>query len=173
MDVVAALISLSVGLLGITVGAFLTRRNEKRAEGERLLVGAFNDAATAIAEVAGGEGKVAQARYASAVSRIALHASPAVISKFREFQDDPTTATQDGRRRLIAAVQEAREELGHGRVKEEDIATLLFGNTEPRQHFSARCRTREQVDPELAAGRLVDPSPQETKDSWSGSRSLG
>jgi hypothetical protein len=138
---VDVLIPLVVGLIGVVVGGLLTRRNEKKAQGERLLVEALNDATTAIAEVAGGVGRPAQNRYASAMSRIALHASPGVISQFREFQDDATTATQDGRERFINAVQQARLELGHGRVNDEDLAVLLFGNSEPKERFTAQCET--------------------------------
>lgn len=118
MNVAIALITLVAGLVGVVLGGFLARRNEKRAHGERLLVEALNDAVTAIADVAGGEGKAAQNRYASAMSRIALHASPGVISEFREFQDDATTATKDGRARFVDAVQQARRELGHGEADE-------------------------------------------------------
>ena len=99
VDAVTALITFAAGLGGVILGGWLARRNEKKAQGERLLVQAMNDAATAIAEVASGEGRAAQNRYASAVSRIALHASPDVISRFRSFQDDATTSTADGRRR--------------------------------------------------------------------------
>jgi hypothetical protein len=146
VEVAAALSTLAAGLIGVVLGGLLTRRNEKRAQGERLLVEALNDAATAIAEVAGGEGKSAQNRYASAMSRIALHASPRVVSRFRKFQNDPTTATQDGRTRLIDAVQQARLELGHGKASSEDLAVLLFGNTEPDKRFTAQCDTRPVVD---------------------------
>jgi hypothetical protein len=141
MELSAALITFAVGLGGVMLGGLLARRNEKRAYGERLLVEALDDAATAIAHVAGGEGKSAQNRYASAVSRIALHASPDVIAKFRQFQDDATTATSDGRARFIDAVQEARRELGHGHVADEDLAVLLFGNTQPEERFTAHCKT--------------------------------
>jgi hypothetical protein len=145
VDVAVALITLAVGLVGVVLGGLLARRNEKRAQGERLLVEAFNDAATAIAEVAGGEGKEAQNRYASAVSRIALHASPAVISKFRDFQEDATTSTVGGRARLIAAVQEARKELCHGQAPDDEIAVLLFGNDEPKERFCSRCGTTSSL----------------------------
>lgn len=86
MEVAVALITLAVGLVGVILGGLLARRNEKRAQGERLLVEALNDAMTAIAEVAGGEGKPAQNRYASAMSRIALHASPRVIRSSASFK---------------------------------------------------------------------------------------
>ncbi len=141
MNTLTALITFAVGFGGVILGGLLSRHNERRAHGERLLVEALNDAATAIADVAGGEGKPAQSRYASAMSRIALHASPAVIARFREFQDDATTTTPDGRLRLIEAVLEARRELGHGRVDSEDLAVLLFGSTEPDERFTADCKT--------------------------------
>lgn len=131
VDGFTALITFAAGLGGVVVGGLLSRHNEKKALGERLLVEALNDAGTAIAHVAGGEGQSAQTRYASALKRIALHASPAVISGFRGFQDDATTETDDGRVRLIAAVQAARRELGKGDASDEDIAVLLFGGTEP------------------------------------------
>lgn len=127
MDVAVALVTLFVGLVGVVLGGLFTRRNEKKAQGERLLVEALNDAMTAVSDVANGDGAEAQKRYASAVSRIALHASPSVISKFRVFQDDATTGTPDGRARLISAIQEARKELDHGRASDEDIGVLLFG----------------------------------------------
>jgi hypothetical protein len=75
------------------------------------------------------------------MSRIALHASPEVISQFRDFQADATTATEDGRERFIAAVQRARLELGHGRADDADLSDLMFG-AEPAERFTARCNTR-------------------------------
>ncbi len=137
----SALIPFAAGLGGVILGGLLARRNEKKAQGERLLVEALNDAITAIAEVAGGEGPPAQNRYASAISRIAMHASPNVVIKFREFQDDATTVTPDGRERLIAAVQEARRELGHGPVDDDDLNVLLFGARHPDKRFAAHCNT--------------------------------
>ena len=139
MDILTAVITFAVGLGGVALGGLLARRNEKRAQGERLLVEALNDAMTAIAEVAGGEGKAAQNRYASATSRIALHASPAVVARFREFQDDADTTTADGRQRLLAAVQAARQELGHGQARDSDLAVLLFGPD--RRRIAARCNS--------------------------------
>jgi hypothetical protein len=144
---VDVLIPLVVGVVGVVVGGLLARRNEKKAQGERLLVEALNDAATAIAEVAGGEGRSAQNRYASAVSRIALHASPSVVAEFREFQNDATTSTADGRVRLINAIQAARRELGHGDANDQDIAVLLFGDSEPDGRFFAECLTRPYIPP--------------------------
>ncbi|HEX5374678.1 MAG TPA: hypothetical protein VFW48_00815 [Solirubrobacterales bacterium] len=166
MEVAAALSTLGAGLIGIILGALLARRNEKRAQGERLLVEALNDAATAIAEVAGGEGKSAQNRYASAMSRIALHASPRVVSQFREFQNDPTTATQDGRTRLINAVQQARLELGHGKASDEDLAVLLFGDVKPDKRFFAQCDTwlsAMDFPTRLAIEREADRAAQSLK----------
>jgi hypothetical protein len=162
VEVVVALITLAVGLVGVVLGGLLTRRNEKSAQGERLLVEALNDAVTAIAEVASGEGKSAQNRYASAMSRIALHASPRVISHFREFQDDATTATQDGQVRFIEAVQQARLELGHGKANEEDLAVLLFGNTKPTERFMAQCQT-VRADPLRQMAPARPPSVLERK----------
>jgi hypothetical protein len=121
-----AAIGVAAGLGGVLLGGFLSRRNERKAQGERLLVEALNDAVSAIAEVAGGD-RAAQQRYASAVSRIALHSPPYVLESFRLFQDDATTVTGEGRKRLIRAVQAAREELGHRPARDEDIAVLLFG----------------------------------------------
>lgn len=143
--VVNVVIPLIVGLAGVVLGALLTRRNEKKSYGARLLVEALNDAVTAIAEVAGGEGRAAQNRYASAMSRIALHASPEVISGFRDFQVDATTATEDGRKRFIAAVQRARLELGHQKADDSDLSDLMFGAS-PAERFTARCNTRADFD---------------------------
>jgi len=137
MDALTALITFAAGLGGVALGGLLARRNEKQAHGERLLVEALNDAMTAIADVAGGEGKAAQNRYASATSRIALHASPPVLARFREFQDDADTTTADGRQRLLAAVQAARRELAHGKARDDDLSVLLFGPDERRT--AARC----------------------------------
>jgi poly(3-hydroxybutyrate) depolymerase len=128
LDATTALVTFGAGLVGVLLGGLIARRNEKRAQGERLLVEALNDAVTAIAEVAGGEGKRAQNRYASAMSRIALHASPPVLARFREFQEDATTTTYEGRARLIAALQAARTELGHDQAETHDLAVLLFGD---------------------------------------------
>jgi hypothetical protein len=128
MDALGALITFVVGVGGATLGAVLARRNDRRAQAERLLVEALNDAVQAIASVAGGAGAEAQRAYASAVSRVALHGSPTVIAAFRRFQDDATTTTVDGRRRLLAAVRSARDELGHRVASEADLSVLLFGS---------------------------------------------
>ncbi len=121
------------GFAGVALGAFLARRNQKRAASEQLLVEALNDMVSAIAEVAGGAGQEAQRRYASAVSRIAVHAPASVVVAFRKFQDDPTTTTAKGRAQLVSAVQEARQELGHGTAANEDLHVLMFGGTTPSE----------------------------------------
>jgi hypothetical protein len=134
MDWLSALVAFGVGLGGVAFGGFLTRRNDRKGHADRLLTEAFNDALSAITDVAGGVGDSALRRYASATSRIALHAPPRVVVKFRRFQDDATTFTADGRARFIAAVQEARRELGHGEVDDDDLGVLLFGGTQPRDN---------------------------------------
>jgi len=122
----AALVAVAVGFGGVVLGALLARRNERRSRSDVLLVEALNDATAAIAEAAvGTEG--AQQRYASALARIGLHGSPEVVTAFRVFQDDATTLTEDGRDRLVAALQVARRRLGHGAVSELDLQVLLFG----------------------------------------------
>jgi hypothetical protein len=121
------LISGATAALGIVLGAWLTRRQARRAQAERLFVEALNDAVAAIAAVAGGAGQAAQRQYAGAMSRIALHASPVVVAAFRRFQDDATTATDSGRERFIAAVHLARRELGHEAAGDDDLSILLFG----------------------------------------------
>lgn len=127
MDAAPLLLSFVLGLGGITLGALLERRNQKKAQAARLLTEALNDAMSAIAEVANRAAPDAQARYASAVSRIALHAPPSLVATFRAFQDDATTVTPDGRARLVAAIQQARKVLGHDPVTDADCAVLLFG----------------------------------------------
>jgi hypothetical protein len=127
MDVLVAAGSFVIGLVGVALGAALTRRNTKRAEADRLLAEALNDVVASIAEVAHARTSEAQARYASAVSRVALHAPSHVITAFRAFQDDATTGTPDGRARFVAAVQEARHALARGGVGAEELHVLLFG----------------------------------------------
>ena len=124
-------IGVVAGVGGVIVGGFLSRRNEREAQSERLLIEALNDAVSAIAEVAGGD-QTAQRRYASAVLRIALHSPPPVLLKFRSFQDIATTETQEGQELLVAAVQAARLALDHGDVPDGDIAILLFGRSGTR-----------------------------------------
>lgn len=70
----------------------------------------------------------AQARYASGMARMALHGSPRMVSTLSHWQREPTTVTPQGRRRLVAAIAEARRELGHDELDDEDIALLLFGD---------------------------------------------
>jgi hypothetical protein len=96
-----------------------------------LLVEALNDAMTAIAQASTGGGAAAQGRYASATSRIALHASPLVLTKFREFQEVGKTTTLEGRMRLLDAIKAARGELGNESVDDDDIAFLIFGHEAP------------------------------------------
>src|SRR6476620_819338 len=167
MDILTAVITFVVGLGGVALGGLLARRNEKRAHGDRLLVEALNDAMTAIAGVAGGEGKAAQNSYASATSRIALHAAPAVVASFREFQDDAKTTTVDGRQRLLAAVQSARGELGHGQAQDGDLAVLLFGPDKRR--IAARCNFSKfdvSLDPrDEPQGRAPGAKPDDSNGS--------
>jgi hypothetical protein len=124
---VSAVLTVVVGVLGIGLGALLARRNERASTTDRLLTEALNDLVAAIAHVANGEGQAAQGRYASATSRIALHASPPVVAAFRRFQDDATTGTPDGRARLLDAIHIARRELGQKPADTDDLETLLFG----------------------------------------------
>lgn len=124
--------SIAAGLLGVVVGGLLARRNARRDHADQLLAETLNDLVAAIADVAAGDDE-AQRRYASAVSRIVLHGSPTLIAAFEAFQRDATTETEDGRRRLIAAVQSARHELGRDRVDEQAAGVLLFGPGRPRQ----------------------------------------
>lgn len=129
-------------LAGVGPGAFLNRRNDKRARADRLLVDSLNDAVASIAEVAADVGgREAQARYAPAVSRIAVHGSPAVVTAFRRFQDGTTTVTDEGRARLLDAVQAARRELGHKSASSADVAVLLFGPQAGRSRLASLARS--------------------------------
>jgi hypothetical protein len=133
MDVsTAAIVGLVGVVLGATLTALLTRRNERRSHSDELLAQAVNDAIDAIADVAAGTAPDDLARYASAVSRIALHGSPQVVTAWRRFQNDATTETYDGRDRLVVAVQSVREQLGHGDAADADLPVLLFGPGGPR-----------------------------------------
>jgi hypothetical protein len=111
-----------VGFVGIALGAaltaLLTRQNERRSHADELLAQAVNDAIDAIAAVAAGSSPDALACYASAVSRVALHG---------------TTRTDDGRRRLVTAVQSVRAQLGHGNTADSDLHVLMFGPGGPRR----------------------------------------
>jgi hypothetical protein len=126
-----ALVALAVGFGGLLLGALLTRRNDRRSRADDLLAQALNDAVAAVADVAAGIPH-AQARYASAVSRIALHGPPQVVRVWRILQDEATTETDDGRARMVAAVQAARTQLRHGSVSDADLHVLLFGPGRPR-----------------------------------------
>jgi hypothetical protein len=125
VDAAAALFALIVGFGGVVLGALLTRRNEKQSRADDLLAQALNEAVAAIAEIANGAD--AQAPYASALARIALHAPPEVVEAWRRFQDDATTITDDGRARLVTALQAARSQLGHDSVSDADLHVLMFG----------------------------------------------
>jgi hypothetical protein len=120
------------GLVGVLAGAFLSRRNARSDHAEKLLAEALNDLVASIAEVAAGDA-AAQRRYAGATSRIVLHGSPDLVAAFHAFQVEPTTGTTDGRRRLLAALQAARRELGRSVVDEEAAAVLLFGPRGPNR----------------------------------------
>lgn len=138
MNVVAPILA---GVLGVVLAAFLSRRSERRAQADRLLVEALNDAVDAIAAVAQlgrpsshledpthrAQLDASQQRYASAASRVAPHASPRVVAAFRRFQDDATTATEEGRERPLGALAAARAELGMDPADPDDMAVLLFG----------------------------------------------
>jgi hypothetical protein len=127
VNVVAALIALAIGFGGVLLGARLTRHNDRRSRADDLLARALSDAVAAISDVAAGTVPNAMASYGSAVARIALHAPPQVVQAWRYFQDDATTGTEDGRSRLVTAIQAARKKLGHGRVSDRDLHVLLFG----------------------------------------------
>jgi hypothetical protein len=124
VSVIAPTLTLVVGAV---LGAWLARRNEKRAAAERLLLDTLSDVVDAIAAVAAGGRGEAQKRYASAMARLALHASPEVVAAFRRFQDDATTETADGRERFLSAVAAARHALGAQEADAADLAVLLWG----------------------------------------------
>jgi hypothetical protein len=129
MEIITAV---AAGVVGVALGAWLARRNEKRAATERLLVEAVSDVVDGIAGVAQGIPD-AQARYAAALARVALHGSPEVVRAFSHHQEDATTITPEGRRRLIAAMQQARLELGRQRLDEQDLEVMLFGPPSQRK----------------------------------------
>ncbi len=136
MSAVAALIALAVGFGGVLLGAALTRRNDRRSRADVLLAEAANDAIRAVAYVAMSNTTdvEAQARYASAVSRVAMHATPSVVAAWRSFQDDATTKTADGCARMVAAVQATRAQLGHSQASDHDLNVLLFGPRGPHSN---------------------------------------
>ncbi|HEY5193609.1 MAG TPA: hypothetical protein VIJ39_07025 [Solirubrobacteraceae bacterium] len=131
----AALIALAVGFGGVLLGAVLTRRNDRGSRADQLLAEAANDAVRAIAYVAASNSTDAEAQthYASAVSRVAMHATPSVVAAWRSFQDDATTETTEGRTRMVAAIQATRAQLGHGSASDADLHVLLFGPGGPRR----------------------------------------
>jgi hypothetical protein len=143
VDVTALIVGLGGVALGSLLTALLTRRNERRSRGDDLLAQAANDAIDAISQVARGTSPDAQARYASAVSRVAMHGAPQVVAAWRSFQDDATTETNDGRARMVAAIQSTREQLGHGSASDADLHVLLFGPGGPRRHSSGGPRTTQ------------------------------
>jgi hypothetical protein len=81
VDPNAALITLAVGFGGVLLGAVPTRRNDRRSRADELLAEAANDAIRAIAYVAASNSTDAQPQthYASAVSRVAMQATPSVV----------------------------------------------------------------------------------------------
>ncbi len=166
MDALQAVITFVVGVGGITLGALLSRRNERRAHADRLLTEALNDAVRAIASIAGGAGPEAQREYASALSRVALHGSPSVVATLRRFQDDATTVTDGGRDRLLAVVAAARAELGHRPADEGDLRILLFGAgpVEVEPWALAQRQIRESVDVEAIETRKAAPGGDEELD---------
>jgi len=131
MSVAQAIVTICLGVGGVALGALLARRNDRRAHADRLLAEALNDLVAAVAEVANGGGLDAQARYASATGRIALHAPSEVVEAFRAFQADATTGTADGRAQLLHALQTARRTTGADAVTDEQLAILIFGAERP------------------------------------------
>lgn len=120
------IVTVLAALGGVALGAFLTRRNERRATGERLLAEALDDIVGGINDAAN-EMPGAQARYASGMSRLALHGGADLADSFREWQDIANTGTEEGRLALAEAVQQARRSLGRERLDEESLHALLFG----------------------------------------------
>lgn len=138
----ALVVSVLAVLGGVVLGALLTRRNEKQATSERLLTEALNDIVGGIADAANGVPD-AQARYASAMARLALHGNAKVVRAFREWQEIANTGTDEGRDALVAAVREARRRLDQDELDDEDVFMLLFGSRQgmasarPRQPDSS------------------------------------
>jgi hypothetical protein len=120
-------VSVLAVLGGVVLGALLTRRNERQATSERLLTEALNDIVGGIADAANGIPD-AQARYASAMARLALHGNAEVVRAFREWQEIANTGTGEGRDALVAAVREARRRLDQDELDDEDVFMLLFGS---------------------------------------------
>ena len=134
-----ALVALVVGFGSACLGAFLARHYDRQSRSDTLLAEALDEAVAATSEVAHGVPH-GQARYASAVGRIALHGPPRVVEVWRAFQDDATTETDDGRARMVAAVQAARKHLRHGPVSDTDLHVLLFGPGGPRPRSRPQSR---------------------------------
>lgn len=127
-------VSMLAVLGGVVLGALLTRRHDKQATMERLLVEALNDVVGAIADAANGV-PGAGARYASGMSRLALHGDAEVVRAFARFQEITNTGSKEGRDALVAAIHEARQRLKLGELRDEEVSTLLFG---PRQRSGSQ-----------------------------------
>lgn len=123
MEVVAAP---AACVIGVALGAWLARRNEKQAATEPLQIEAINDLVDAVAGVAHGIPN-SRAQYSRLLSGSRYKASPELVRAFRHHQEDATTITPEGRGRLIAAIQQARKEPGHQPLDERDLEVLLFG----------------------------------------------
>lgn len=59
------------------------------------------------------------------------------MKAFSHHQEDATTITPEGRRRLMAAMQQARQELGRQRLDERDLEVLLFGPLPPNAELAS------------------------------------
>ncbi|MGD0197242.1 MAG: hypothetical protein ABSC56_04970 [Solirubrobacteraceae bacterium] len=145
--VVVAVIGAAAGVGGVTLGARLNRQNEKQAQADRLLVDALNETVDAISVVAhytkgspdeprsdepphpkAEEGRL---RYAAAMARMALYASPDVVAAFRRFQEIADTGTTEGRNRYVEAAAMARTDLDRGTAEPDDLRMLFFGSLKP------------------------------------------
>jgi hypothetical protein len=62
--------------------------------------------------------------------RLRLH-DHGVCATYDPLQDEGTTNTEEGRARLVVAVQAARKALGHKMVSDADLRVLLFGSDRP------------------------------------------
>jgi hypothetical protein len=67
-----------------------------------------------------------------------LHGSPELIATFADWQREATTFTDDGRSRLVAALQASRRELSRPRIDEDAARVLLFGSDRNPLHPLAR-----------------------------------
>lgn len=122
-----AIVASSSALVGVLLGAWVTRRNDKRAATDRLLVETLNEIVGGISDSASGV-PGAQARYATAMAQLALHGSPEVVRAFRQFQDLGETISNEGREILAQALFAARKELGRNAIDADDAYVLLFGS---------------------------------------------